>query len=358
MWQKEFLKKSDGLRESLGYQNYLRYRPLIGAMIDEMFVKSSSASRYWQEEIAGFEYLFDASPVLIDAFRQHCYHLTGIHSYAYRDHHARLKNKIAQKLSMFGKEKGAAGLCVPESAMLGGFGYEIKGQRYNADTLKYYENLIALNKYGVLDKLRQCSDRKVVLEIGGGWGGLAYQFKTLFPKITYVIVDLPFTLLFSSIYLSTVFPRAKILMYEKDTILEKMKDIAGIDFIFLPHYFFDDIKMKDIFLAMNTSSFQEMTTEQVRNYVHGLAGMGCEWIYSYNRDVSPNNDEISSVSSILGECYDLRPIEFDYHFNARHPLLSYMKRLSYQVKRKFIVSAESERLEYKHLLGTLKTAKR
>ena len=61
----------------------------------------------------------------------------------------------------------------------------------------------------MLDEIR-APGRKLVWEIGAGWGGFAYQFKTLFPDVTYVIVDLPELFLFSATYLMTLFPEAKV----------------------------------------------------------------------------------------------------------------------------------------------------
>ncbi len=86
---------------------------------------------------------------------------------------------------------------MPESPRLGGFGHRLDGDLVNIDTLKFYECLIALDRCQVLSELREVDRRVTVVEIGAGWGGLAYQFKTLFPNTTYVIVDLPPTLLFS-----------------------------------------------------------------------------------------------------------------------------------------------------------------
>ena len=102
-------------------------------------------------------------------------------------------------------EMGGRDLFVPESPSLGGFGFEIDGNLVNIDTLKYYEALLAMKKGGLLKRL-EGNGRKIVIEIGGGWGGFVYVLKKLFPDIIYVIVDLPQTLLFSSVYLMSLFP--------------------------------------------------------------------------------------------------------------------------------------------------------
>jgi hypothetical protein len=55
-------------------------------------------------------------------------------------------------------------------------------------------------------------------------------------------------------------------------------------------------------------SFQEMTTQQVTDYVDRMAQLGCTRLYSLNRDHSKHNPELSLVSTIVGGRYDLTPI--------------------------------------------------
>jgi putative sugar O-methyltransferase len=100
-------------------------------------------------------------------------------------------------------------LLVPESPALGGFGYDFDGRLFNVDTIKFFEVLAGMRRSGVLASFGG-SDRRMAWEIGAGWGGFAYQFKTLFPNITYVISDLPDLFLFSAVYLMTVFPEARV----------------------------------------------------------------------------------------------------------------------------------------------------
>ena len=41
------------------YENYLRVLPFFK---DLVYAKKSSISKYWAEEVSGFEYIFDSSP--------------------------------------------------------------------------------------------------------------------------------------------------------------------------------------------------------------------------------------------------------------------------------------------------------
>jgi len=347
------------------YQNYLYVRERVLDMLEEMQQLDSSApSEYWQAELAGLDYMLDASPLIIRKLREHCYHLTGLRAYDYREHHKKRRHALANKLSLL-RQSGSNNLLVPESPLLGGFGYNSDGNLYNLDTLKFYECLIALQKGGLLDELsadQHCG--KIIIEIGAGWGGFAYQLKTLFPKITYVIIDLPQAFLFSAVYLKTLFPAAKTFIHGDKPATGWMDDPKAHDFIFLPHYMIDRLNLKDIYLVVNMVSFQEMTTAQVDKYASRLAQLGCRNMYSLNRDRSRHNPQLTSVSDILGKYYHLSEIKIldisykdlpkKVHFTASLNSL-WMQPISYLTKILNPKRTQKKALfKYKHLIGTLK----
>src|SRR5205814_1338017 len=80
----------------------------------------------------------------------------------------------------------------------GEIGHDINGVIVNYDTWAYQERIDLLHDSGALDRL---SPTARVLEIGGGYGALAYWFKQAYPGCAYAIVDLPECLLFSGLYL-------------------------------------------------------------------------------------------------------------------------------------------------------------
>jgi hypothetical protein len=163
---------------------------------------------------------------------------------------------------------GGDALLVPESPALGGFGYDIGGRLFNIDTLKFYEVLIGMQRGGALGALRAV-ERPVVCEIGAGWGGFAYQFKTLFPRATYVIVDFPELFLFSATYLKTVFPDAT-LRFVGTSAEVSLGGWRDADFVFVPNTLASVVTSLPLDLTVNMVSFQEMTDEQVRG-TPGLA---------------------------------------------------------------------------------------
>ncbi|MFQ5563814.1 MAG: putative sugar O-methyltransferase [Parvularculaceae bacterium] len=296
------------LRAGVAYENYLDVRAHVFAMMDAWETSSHDRpSAYWREEIDGFSYLFDASPLMVGRLREQCYHVTGLKSYEYRAHHAHKAARFEGKFKMLAA-LDPAGLFVPESPALGGFGFDFGEGLVNIDTLKFYEVMIGLEKSGALARIR---DKKssIVIEIGSGWGGFAYCFKTLFPEATFVCVDLPPTMLFSGVYLKTLFPDAAFLFYGEEGFETKARGLNAYDFVFLPHFHFPDFAPEAADLAVNMVSFQEMTTAQVEGYVRRLREFDCGAVYSLNRDRSKHNGELSNVREVISEHYAVKHID-------------------------------------------------
>ena len=303
--------------------------------------------------------MLDASPLIIEKLRHHCYHLTGVRVFDYRGHHTHQREAFARKLQVL-RQQDDSNLLVSESPLLGGFGHLIDGALFNVDTLKYYESLIALSKAGLLAQFRANSGKgkKVVMEIGAGWGGFAYQFKTLCPNITYIIIDLPQTLLFSAVYLRTLFPSASVLTYGDGPMATLLKDYKSYDFIFLPHYFLDDIRVEQLDLTINMVSFQEMTTELVDHYVRKVYQLECPNLYSLNRERSRYNSQLTTVSSVLSRYYDLTRVKvLDVPYTVidtgpDHGRVS-VRRFVRSFVRKLLRGNQSSRsiYSYRHLVG-------
>lgn len=341
------------------YQNYLAAREAVLAMRAvplERIPTLARPSDYWAEELNRFLYMFDASPLIIEQLRHHSHHITGIQAYNYRSHSDRKEGpKFHAKLEAL-RSLDDHGLFVPEARELGGFGHDIDGKLVNIDTLKYYECMIAMDRGGALASLRQRPERHVVMEIGSGWGGLAYTFKSLFPDTCYVLVDFPELFLFSASYLMTLFPEARVAFVLESGGVEG--NWADYDFVFVPNTLQEHIGPERLDLTINTVSFQEMTTEQVRAYVELAAALDCPLLYSLNRKRSLYATQLTDVHEIISEQYTINEI----------PMLAvpYTKMLdpvrkdgSVKVSKKApddeAVRVAKEDLNYKHVVGRKKT---
>jgi len=349
----ELTERLEALREEPAFAAYARARDEVLRMKElETMGAGGRPSAYWREELEGFDYMLDASPLIVDRLRRHSYHVTGIHAYDYRSGRERQRRKLAEKLTAL-RELGHPDLLVPESPALGGFGFEVEGGLYNIDTLKFFEVLIAMERGGVLAPFREGTERNVVWEIGGGWGGFAYQFKTLFPNTTYVIVDLPELFLFSGTYLETLFPDARV-AYATDeaSVTEAWTDA---DFILMPNTMLDVLRPDRLDLTVNMVSFQEMTTEQVRAYVETAARLGSRHLYSLNRDRSGMNAELSSVSEVLAERYETQQVEvLDVAYTKMLPEVGRPLARAAGTASRLLRGPPVEDAPYRHLIGRLR----
>ena len=289
-------------------------------------------SAYWTEELANFEYMLDASPLIIDKLRHHSYHITGLHVHDYRSGRERKHARYAHKLTALLRQ-GRPELFVPEAAVLGGFGFDIDGHLVNIDTLKFFEVMLALDKGAVLDEFREATERKLIWEVGAGWGGFAYQFKTLCPNTTYLISDFPELFLFSATYLMTLFPQARVRFWGEEPADRIFANWRDYDFIFTPNTALADLTPDQLDLTVNMVSFQEMTTAQVTSYVAKAHALRTRFLYSLNRERSSMNKELDSVTRIISEYYWPREVS--------------ILEVSYQK----MMDEEPSASDYKHLIG-------
>ncbi len=165
--------------------------------------------------------------------------------------------------------------------VFGEIGWMVNGKIINHDTNAYLERIVLLAESGKLWELinrkpelaavRGRLGRPRILEIGSGYGGLAYHLMKLIPEARYFLVDIPESLVFSSIYLSTLWEEKDNTLIGPDNLHDLRKNSAG--FTFVPNFLFDDCRSMDLEfdLVINTLSMSEMTEAQVRYYCQGIS---------------------------------------------------------------------------------------
>jgi len=149
-----------------------------------------------------------------------------------------------------------------------------------------------------------------VVEIGGGYGALARIMKMAYPSSTYVIVDLPHSLVFSSTFLRVNFPNARTLYIDEP---HKLADIGQYDFVFVPAQFIGTVQDLDVDLAINVNSMGEMTQAAVDRYMTFINSGRVAAFYGINRfgtfesAGSPRKDsaDVCNMATWLDPYWDL-----------------------------------------------------
>ena len=79
-----------GLRASDAFKNYEYARERVLEMRAQIAASPEhKPSAYWEEELSTFEYMLDASPLVIEKLRHHTHWITGIRAYEYRSQRKR-----------------------------------------------------------------------------------------------------------------------------------------------------------------------------------------------------------------------------------------------------------------------------
>jgi putative sugar O-methyltransferase len=177
----------------------------------------------------------------------------------------------------------------------------------------YYYNLLC--SYIDLDKT------KTILDIGPGNGNLISLLSSEINNSKIIAIDLPETLSSSILFISNLFPKAKLLMPHE----AKSKNFNLYDFVFLTPSQIDMIDKNCIDLTINSNSFQEMTHDQINEYFKLIqrVGKNDSYFFTSNRAEKIPCD----INSYIKESSALpnRFSEYPWH-NDNHVLIYEISR--------------------------------
>jgi putative sugar O-methyltransferase len=199
--------------------------------------------------------------------------------------------------------------------VLGGFGVRSDDTLYNEDTLQFFRILSLLNDASVLREFRTPAVRPTLWEIGGGWGGFAHCFKTLFPNVTYLISAAPTLLLLSATYLMTLFPTARVRFFEPSNASGFWRDWGNVDFAFAPDTVIRELQPEHLTLTVDIGMLQRMSAPRVAAYVQRAFDLGCRYTLSVCSDDEPQPP--STVRSALQRWYWVHPMAVPGYLERR-----------------------------------------
>jgi putative sugar O-methyltransferase len=173
-------------------------------------------------------------------------------------------------------------------------------------------NLLAQQMAALLEG----TESPVVLEIGGGFGGLARQLLRAIPDLRYIGLDLPENLVLQAWYLGNAVPASRV---EFSSALEGAEN-SSPGAALLPNWAIEHLKLSKLDLVINVRSFGEMTYATLGAYFSQIRRLSPTWIFHENLS-GPRKDRIYGVSS------------------TRYPLLEGYRR---------VISCESRWPKYNH----------
>jgi hypothetical protein len=159
--------------------------------------------------------------------------------------------------------------------------------------------------------VKDSSDIRTVLEIGGGYGTLGEILLTNEPNDNfYINVDIPPTSFISSYYLSHLLGNQQVGTYATLKNLESL-DIATLKrqyrTVVLNSWQLPNLKGR-IDLFVNFISFQEMEPDVVRNYLGHVDRLSAKYILLRNlregKPVAPTPKHVGVLEPIKGDDYD------------------------------------------------------
>jgi putative sugar O-methyltransferase len=161
------------------------------------------------------------------------------------------------------------------------------------------------------------SGRKVVLDIGAGYGGLCAILKRYTPGSCFILTDMPEVNMISAYYLRYLFPEAKIAFYDDLKRLGFEKIVGESDFLIVPEFALSEVADEGVDLVISTASLGFLTDSYLAYYMDEIDRVlkRCGYFYSVNKTDS---------------CHWGRGLyEADFKAEYVTMLLSYNNRFSY-----------------------------
>lgn len=256
-------------------------------------------SNYWKYFVRNFAYVFDLPDQELKRIRYHTYHLTGDTYFFYEIRSSDYIKMLQGEYLALVNELGGFAPGERETD----FGYEINRQLVTVDLIRYMQVLSDLHRAEILNR----NDSPRILEIGGGYGGLASTCMNYNPKTIYIISDLEETMFFQAIYLSNRFDFDSVELCP-DGISPGHVFVPG-RFYLLPQSYSDTLPSACVDIVINQQSLQEMAPEQIRHYFEVVRKVS-RYFYSCNMD---QHDQ--AVVKKLGIVSDLQTM-LDHEFRS------------------------------------------
>ena len=289
---------------SAAYESYRRAAAEILPVTSG--VSDGNRTSLERELLADLEELWRADAETVADLRRFGKSISGVRRSNYKGERAELVKQRLDRDRLKLLEHADPALWVNEPEVLGGFGLRSDNVFYNEDTLRFFRIACLLNDAGLLRDFRVRTPRATLWEIGGGWGGFAHYFKTLFPDVTYLITAPPTLLLLSATYLMTLFPEARFRFFQPANPAAFWRDWDSTDFAFAPDVVMDQLHPVKVAITVDIGMLERMDAARVSAYVQRAFDLDCRYLLSVCMDDEAQN--ASSVRTAIEARYWLHPM--------------------------------------------------
>jgi putative sugar O-methyltransferase len=119
-------------------------------------------------------------------------------------------------------------------------------------------------------------ERPSIMDLGGGFGGMAYYCAREIPNSRIVCIDLPENAALQAYYLTSMFPGKAICLYGDGG------DPADCDIYIAPNFAIEELAENEVNLSFNSYSLAEMGEEAIKNYVKTISKITSDYFYHLN----------------------------------------------------------------------------
>lgn len=188
-----------------------------------------------------------------------------------------------------------------EPALGDGSWVDHRGKRLSLDLLQSIDELYRMKEALGFEQ----NDRVTFCELGAGYGRLADVVLTAMPNSSYMIFDLPESLLLSQHYLTTLHPEAKAALYpESADLIGSPEALRSHRLFFALPQFMSRLPPGTVDAFANIYSFMEMGREQIDEYFRCIDKLDPKLVY-----LKQHKREVNIYDSALNtsENYPIRP---------------------------------------------------
>jgi len=168
-----------------------------------------------------------------------------------------------------------------------------------------------------------------VIEIGAGYGRLAWMALALTPGLRYLLVDIPPALAIAQEYLTSLFPERRTFRFRHfDRYEDVAAELDGAEIVFLTPNQLEAIPPQRADLFVNISSFHEMRPDQIANFLIQV-GRHTDGIF-YMKQWRAWTNQVDGVM-IRQEDYPI-PSSWDRVYEREHPVQTDFFEAAYRIK--------------------------